>query len=233
MKFKPADFLLILTSLVCGCNREMVSITKRGTFTDSRDDNVYKWVKIGNQTWMAENLAYLPSVSPSRKGSGFSANYYVYGYEGTDVLKAQVQQNYSTYGVLYNWVAARTACPAGWHLPNDKEWKALETRLGMERYDADITGWRETASIGRALVPDTVWHKKRKARNRTGFLVIMGGYRTPFTGFQYLGTTAVFWTASSGGPEIAWSRTLGTGEAGVSRITDDRSHGFSVRCLKN
>ena len=87
------------------------------------DGKVYKVVQIGNQCWMAENLAYLPSVSPPTEGSLIDPYSYVYGYEGTDINEAKTTTNYQTYGVLYNWPATLEACPSGWHLPSDAEWK--------------------------------------------------------------------------------------------------------------
>ena len=71
---------------------------------------------------MAENLAWLPGVSPSSDGSETLSYYYVRGYEGTVVSEAKAVANYSTYGVLYNWPAAMAACPDGWHLPSDGDW---------------------------------------------------------------------------------------------------------------
>jgi uncharacterized protein (TIGR02145 family) len=92
-----------------------------GTFTDTRDGNVYNWVQIGDQVWMAENLAYLPSVNRVDDGSedATGSYYYVYGYDGTNVAEAKATTNYTTYGVLYNWTAAMdgsvssTANPSG------------------------------------------------------------------------------------------------------------------------
>ena len=40
-----------------------------GKFIDNRDDNIYGFVQIGDQIWMSENLAYLPTVSYSNEGS--------------------------------------------------------------------------------------------------------------------------------------------------------------------
>jgi len=74
-------FILLLSS----CKKENEAILIQGNFTDIRDDRIYETIKIDKQWWMAENLAYLPSVSPSSQGSATVPYYYVYDYQGTDV----------------------------------------------------------------------------------------------------------------------------------------------------
>ena len=82
-----------------------------GSLTDSRDGQVYKTVKIGSQTWMAENLDYKTSES--------------YCYEAKSA-------NCEKYGRLYTWAAAKKACPTGWHLPTKAEFEKLLTAVGGE-----------------------------------------------------------------------------------------------------
>ncbi|MDF1551297.1 MAG: FISUMP domain-containing protein, partial [Bacteroidales bacterium] len=83
------------------------------TFTDERDGHEYKYTKIGDQYWMAENLAYIPHVGPAGENSGI----WVYGYTGTSVEEAKKTENYKLFGCLYDWEAAKVYCPKGWHLP--------------------------------------------------------------------------------------------------------------------
>ena len=82
----------------------------KGTFKDVRDGKVYKTVKIGNQTWMAQNLAYKNTEG-------------CWAYNN-DVTKVKI------YGYLYDWKSAKKAVPKGWHLPSDAEWTILTTYLG-------------------------------------------------------------------------------------------------------
>lgn len=198
------------------------------------DGQQYKVVQLGGQLWMAENLAYLPSVSQSNIYSDTLEYYYVYGYEGNSISKAKATSNYVTYGVLYNWEAAKTACPSGWHLPSDEEWKTLETHLGMTTDDADKSGTRWSGFIGKKLKSIIGWSENGNGDNSSGFNAVPGGLHGDIGGFFDLGIDAVFWSSTDYYSSRAWFRELFCSNMGMKRGNQCfRSNGFSVRCLKN
>ena len=82
---------------------------EEGFFRDSRDGQIYKSVKIGEQTWMAENLNYKMDSSNC--------------IHNDDVFCTK-------YGREYTWTAAMKSCPAGYHLPTRAEWETLITTVG-------------------------------------------------------------------------------------------------------
>jgi uncharacterized protein (TIGR02145 family) len=98
----------------------------QNTFTDKRDGQVYKTVKIGEQVWMAQNLNFAAEGSKC------------YGDD---------PENGKKYGRLYDWETAKKACPEGWHLPTNGEWTALldyvdgEETAGTKLKAA--SGWNE------------------------------------------------------------------------------------------
>ena len=197
-------------------------------FIDPRDGTRYKTVQIGNQIWMAENLKYLPSVSPSNVGSEINPFYYVYGYQGTDILAAKATDNYKTYGVLYNWEAAKASCPKGWHLPSDTEYKILEMYLGMTQAQADATGWRGTDE-GSKLSNYTL-----NGNNSSGFTALMSGYRRTDGSFYHIGSRTHFWSSSASSSSSAWDRGLDASYSTVDRYNGhSKAGGFSVRCLRD
>lgn len=194
-----------------------------GTFTDSRDGQVYKWVKIGTQVWMAENVAYLPWVNLPLEGSKTSPRYYVYDYNGINKEIAKAMPNYKTYGVLYNWPAAKVACPKGWHLPNDAEWAKLINFLGGE-------------SVGGGKLKETGtnnWAKPNTgATNETSFTALPAGGRNVSGAFDDIGYYG-FWWSSTEGSDGAWDRDVGYNYSGIARNSGVEEDGFSVRCVKD
>jgi uncharacterized protein (TIGR02145 family) len=211
-----------------------------GTFTDSRDGYVYKWIKIYDMIWMAENLTYLPAVSDSMTGSNTDKHYYVLKYGGTDVGAAKASNYYKVYGALYNWPAAmngqpssstrpsgvRGICPAGWHLPSVAEWFRLAdiliTNIGGKMKEAGYDHWKQPNS---------------GATNASGFTALPGGYRWYYWNgnFLHIGEEADFWTSTESDADktMAWSRILNHNQTALFTGSISKSSGYSVRCVKD
>lgn len=211
-----------------------------GTFIDSRDNIEYKWVKIGEQIWMAENLAYLPAVSLPSVQSIAEPHYYVYGYEGSNDSVAKLTVNYKTYGVLYNWTASMAGeesskdnpsgvqgvCPSGWHLPSEDEWSELLDYLGVESFPADKL--KEIGTIH--------WNLDRGSTNESGFTALPGGtfyYNNNIGSFMHIGDNG-YWMSSTlnYNRDHVYMLSINTGQSlyiGVSSLNG----GGSVRCIKD
>jgi uncharacterized protein (TIGR02145 family) len=209
----------------------LVQAQEEGTFTDTRDGHVYRWIKIGKQTWMAENLAYLPHVNRVSESQFDDKCFYVYGYDENNIPKAKSDPNYKKYGVLYNWEAAKESCPKGWHLPTDREWMELEKHLGMDAKKAEDRDWRGSGDVGQKLKSASGWNMN-SGTDETGFHALPGGCRG-YEGFGSEGFCAYFWTASPAGGDNGWRRGFCGDDNGSFREEERGYFGLSVRCVKD
>ncbi|WP_456379050.1 FISUMP domain-containing protein [Lutibacter sp.] len=212
----------------------------KGEFTDARDSKIYKWVKIGNQIWMAENLNYTGSGIQQITDDDEWAN----NSDGDGWCYNENNESYSnTYGVLYQWEAAKKACPSGWHLPTDAEWTQLENYLIDNGYSYD--GVVGSTGIAKSLATDNGWEISDKSgaignsdfpefRNKTGFSAFPSGYRIYYGYFNNLGYYGYWWCATEIDTNSVHRRQLYYDNIEVNRNDGtDKLNGFSVRCVKD
>ncbi len=173
------------------------------TLTDPRGGQQYKTAKIGNQTWMAENLNYAASGSKC------------YGNNPANCEK---------YGRLYNWETAKKACPSGWHLPSDGEWEVLAEAVGGGEVAGKKLKAKSGWNTGSGYVPGT---------DDYGFSALPGGNGYSDGYFYYVGNYGFWWSATEYDSDYAWSRYMDYGSSDVGRDYGNKSGLFSVRCLQD
>lgn len=190
-----------------------------GSFTDSRDNKTYSVVKIGEQVWFAENLAYeipgkqITDITQWENNLAFDGWCY---YDNNS-------SNKDVYGILYQWEAAMTAIPSGWHLPTEEEWDDLILYLGGE----SVAGGKlkETGTVH--------WDPPNTdATNESGFTALPGGVRDYDGEDEALGVFGIWWVNSTEN-EICGVKILvfEAGEIfgwGISQLG-----GSSVRCIQD
>ena len=175
----------------------------QGYFVDARDSKRYRVVKIGTQTWFAENLAYKPT----------SGDFWTYDDN---------KSNTSKYGYLYFWETANSVCPTGWHLPNNEEWNTLLNYLGGKT----VAGSKLKASNGWNS-------PNEGATNSSEFSVLPAGNRAVGGLFYHLGDDALFWSSTPKSSKSAWKIRLSHDWDSVGIEACGRFTGLSVRCIKD
>ena len=158
------------------------------------------------------------------------------------------------YGALYNYAAAvngtpqsgsnhvQGVCPDGWHLPSDTEWSELENYLIANGYNYD--GTTSGNKIGKSLAATSGWNnssttgavgKNQSTNNSTGFSAPGGGgSRDGSIGtFEYAGYNGDWWSSSEDFGSYACYRYLSHNYPGLSLSFPYKSHGYSVRCVRD
>lgn len=182
-----------------------------GSYTDPRDGEVYNILQIGDLSWFGRNLNYEADNSWwFDDNPDFGPN----------------------FGRLYTWESAMTACPSGWHLPSDDEWKNLEIGLGMSEFDVDLEGWRGTDE-GLRMKATTSWDDNGNGTNTSGFNAYSGGWHDGQSTSNNMGISAVWWTGTEASFDKAIRRVLRFDEDGVYRNANWKVLGFSVRCVQD
>jgi uncharacterized protein (TIGR02145 family) len=194
------------------------------------DGNIYKTIKIGSQTWMAENLktsryndgTTIPEVKDQKEWRELSTGAYSWYINQSETYK-------NIYGALYNWYAVNNGklCPKGWHVPSDAEWTILSNSIDANGFAGNAL---KEAGTRHWQSPDT------EATNSTGFTALPGGYRGSDRSFylqENLGYVGMWWSSSIIGGDNVSVYSMSYIFNGLGQQDANKKAGLSCRCLLN
>ena len=188
------------------------------------EGNTYSTVKIGTQTWMAENLKTTKYRNGDLIGTTTTLDI---SRESTPKYQWSHRENEANviiYGRLYTWYAAtdsRNICPTGWHVSSDVEWTTLIDYLGGER----VAGGKLFKNQGSRF--------SSEATNSSGFSALPGGNRSNYGDWNNFGENG-FWWAISEYNSSDFAKCYGmSGSSYIYGQFASKSGGMSIRCIKD
>lgn len=207
--------------------QSMIDIVENGnilpddSFLDTRDNHVYSIVEIGEQIWMAENMAYIDEA--------LGIIGLAYDYD---------ESNVAMYGRLYNWDNALKVCPTGWHLPDIDDWEQLSEYVSNNNggyVKTDISTGYYWNNVGTHLKSingwDPVWGNAG-ATDDYGFTALGAGFHTTVI-FSSLGQEGHWWSSNEYDDNNAYQQNvIGYRETFATHYLR-KYYSFSVRCLKD
>ncbi|MBN1185794.1 MAG: fibrobacter succinogenes major paralogous domain-containing protein [Bacteroidales bacterium] len=195
------------------------------------DNNTYKTIEIGAQTWMAENLkttkfndgTSIPLITNAFEFESATTPAYCY-FNNDEVISEPL-------GLFYNWyvIEYKNVCPAGWHVPSADEWDLLNEFI-THNYHAPAKALASKTNWMESYYNDGNVGYDMESNDSTGFSAIAAGaYDGGF------GDAAVWWSLKEENNELMpSSRWLARAVSifGVNR-SDNKNMGYSIRCIKD
>jgi uncharacterized protein (TIGR02145 family) len=192
---------------------DSVTFTKRSVVNADNNngggESSYEFVSIGGNRWMRKNLNIA------------TADSWCYGNDTA---------NCNTYGRLYTWEAAKTACGSvGMRLPSREDWADLveeaKSGLGGDEFVAKLkarSGWKSD------------WSYEGNGTNETGFSALPGGAYN-YTGFfGGIGEEGYWWTSTESSDDNVYFRWMDWSTNYYLReVNASKNFGLSVRCVKD
>ena len=202
---------------------------QKGSFTDTRDKKTYKTVKIGEQTWMAENLNYDAKGSKCYDNKPANCTKYCRLYDWTTAMNIDAKFNEE------KWDGSDAKhsgiCPSGWHLPSGAEWDTLEVFAGGGHGKA---GKKLKAKSGWNKTPD---NKNSNGTDNYGFSALPGGGGFSDGNFYHAGGRGFWWSTSENDIVRYMSHTYEDEDYGPDDVHnigfDSKPDLYSVRCVKD
>lgn len=231
-----------------------------GYFADERDSLMYKYVVIGEQTWMAQNLNYA-YIQPTSRLDSSSFCYWTTTSRQEDYYSGSIKQQSATlengtcpkYGRLYMWSAAMDS--AAVFSEDGKGCGYLENCNNRENIRGVCPeGWHlpsqsewnalysnvgGVSKAGTALKSTQGWNNDGEGEDSYGFSVLSAGYFTFALGSIHrdgLGFEGGFWYSK-------WSASTASGPASYVYFRFDltnatqsnyaKDSGRSIRCIKD